>query len=494
MLIARDLYTHFVTQPIVSSQTTLGETIIQYEVRAYNDVRNLGTAKSYLITCTQRLVLPNPAAYNPAAGATTSFLNYPAILKNSIDLLDPNKQISTVNIVEYSPRTLNTTVNTSQNIAQSQNSSTSRQSTTGSSTAQTNSYGFSASLGFFGDAPVGDVSSNAQFSTTNEQSSSLSTGSAVDHGSQLSNSSSMAIKDWGSYASINTATQSPTWVWGQEYPWNVMQFKGTDANANIVLPAFVAARLYDGSVVYPPSELSNFGLDFVARASWLVTPVKGHGDAIGPVFKHTLIYGAASHKVSGGQLTADLTTYQPILYTSDPLDLPLLALDPIQAPGAGPAVLGFIAPQFDVAPTSTGAAFAITADSNDLLVRGQGFNGVLSTDFSTGPVEMTVSFKVVDPSRTVTLSLRHWITAGTPIQLSLVVNGDTAMPLTRFVDAQEMGSGGDNVSAITLRNKDFSSNDYCDYLQMGLNTVTITATPVGGQSKAGYQIMAMAVG
>ncbi len=212
------------------------------------------------------------------------------------------------------------------------------------------------------------------------------------------------------------------------------------------------------------------------------------------MFTHVLVYGAASHKVVDGHLTADLSTYLPVTYTSDPLDLPLLALDPIQSSGSGPAVLGFIAPQFDVAPTSTGSAFSITADSNDLLVRGQGFNGVMSTDFSAGTVEMTVSFKVVDPSRTVTLSLRHWITTGTPVQLSLVVNGDTAMPLTRFVDAQEMGSGGDNVSTITLRNKDFSSNDYCDYLQMGLNTVVITATPVGGQAKAGYQIMAMAVG
>ncbi len=76
--------------------------------------------------------------------------------------------------------------------------------------------------------------------------------------------------------------------------------------------------------------------------------------------------------------------------------------------------------------------------------------------------------------------------------MTIVINGDAT--ITRFVDAAETGSGGDNVLVVVLRNKDFTSVDYCDHLQMGLNTVSISIAPLDGQEKAMYQLLALAVG
>jgi hypothetical protein len=492
MFILRDLYTQVEYSSITSSNVTLGQTIVQYEVRSYNDTRNLGNVKSYLVTCTQRLVLPNPTAYNPRAASAYSFLNYPALITNNIAISDPNSIVQSKWLLDYSPRTLNASVATTLSSGQSQGLTVSQQSTTGSSTAQTNSYGVSASGGFMGDVPTGDISANYQYSTTNEQFRSATQGNAVERGTQLSNSNAMTIKDWGSYAQLDVGDQTPTWTWGQEYPWNVIQFKGTDNDGNIALPTFVAQRLYDGTILYPPSELSLFGVDFVSKATWLVTP-KPH--LAGPQeiqFNHALYYDAGSHKLSGGtsgNLVTNLNTYGPIPYQSQTLDLPVMALDPVRVADNRAAVIGFVANQFDVPPTSSGSAFAITAETNDLLVRGSGFNGVMSTNFSTGTVQMTLSFKIVDRTSDVSLSLKHW-NQGPAVQLSILVNNATT--ITRFVDSPETGSGGDNVTVVMLRNKDFTSVDYCDLLQMGLNTVTITITPVA--PGAAYQLMAMAVG
>lgn len=492
MIILRDLYTQTETVPLSSSDVTLGQTVIQYEVRSYVDTRNLGRVKSYIVTCTQRLVLPNPSPFGPQAETITSFLNYPALLTNQIAISDPNNILQSTLLMDYTPRTLNTAVATSQNQTTNQDFQVSQQSTTGSAHSQTNSYGASASIGFFGPMPVGDLSGNYQHSSTDETSRSLSTGQSVDKGTQLSNSNSMTIKDWGSYSQLDVGDQTPTWVWGQEFPWNVIQFRGVDSNGNILLPGFIQQRLFDGTVIYPPSELSLLGVDFVASASWLVVPNAGIAGPQEIAFNHSVNYGAASHQVTASKLVAKLTTYAPILYTSQTLDLPVLALDPIMTGDSSSAVLGFVANQFDVAPTAAGGPFAITSVNNTLLVRGAGFNEVMSTDFTTGPVQMTLYFKTINAAKDVTLWLKNWTSVGVAVQLSIVVNGNAA--LTKFVDAPEAGSGGDNVTSIVLRNQDFTSIDYCDYLQMGLNTVVITITPVNAATPSFYQIMALAVG
>ena len=504
MLIIRDLYTQVVNTPIDSSGAVPGQTIIQYEVREYTDTRNSTETKSYVVTCTQRLILPNPNPYTPSAGNTLGFREYPALVTNNIAISDPNGVIQDIMLLNYTPRTLNTAVSTNQSSGQSSDLSVSQQYTAGSSTAQTNSYGVSSSVGFFGDAPTGGISASSETSETTERSFSLSDGNAVDHGSQLSNSNSMSIKDWGSYSSINplgtSSSKFPctslTWVWGQEYPWNVIKLKNTDSNGNVVLPAYVSQRLYDGTQVYPPSELSLFGVDFVCKASWLITPNAGEAQSEEITFNHNLTYGAASHFLAGEALTVNLSTNgEPFTYSSSVVDLAVLALDPIRSTDRHAAIIGFVLNQFDVPPTPKNSAFSITAEANNLLVRGQGFTGIMTTDFSSPEtVQMTAYFKIVDSASDISLSLKHWVLDSTPCTLTIVVNGNSDATITKFVDAPEVGSGGDNVMVIALRKKDFTSVDYCDYLQMGLNTIEITLSPVGSSSTTTYSLLAMAVG
>lgn len=492
MLKLRDLYTQVETQPIVSSGTTLGESIIQYEVRAYTDTRNLVQTKAYVVTCTQRLMVPNTSGFAASAGSVGMYNDYPALITASISIADPGKVIASQQLLDYFPRTLNTSVATTLNTGQSSGNSITQQYTSGSSTAQTNSFGNSESAGFFGMGLTGSLSHDRSSSTTTEQSVAASYGGSVDTSSQLSNASSMSIKDWGSYAHVNAATAEVGWVWGQEYPWNVIQFKSlAPSQSGIALPTFVQQRLVDeDGQVYPPSELSLFGVDFTSRAAWLITPSSGLTGNETIQFTHAITCGSASHGLNEGKLTValDTVTAQPLESTS--LDLAQLALDPLR--GSRPAVVGFVANRFDVAPTPSGSAFAIASDANDLLVRGNGFTSVMGTDFSAGTVQMTVYFKVTEPNRDLSLSLKNWIQGTTPCQLTVVVNGEAT--LTRFVDVSESGSGGENVTVVALRYKDFTSVNYCDYLRMGLNTVSITVTPVTAHASTSYQILALAVG
>src|ERR1044071_3238829 len=209
MLKLRDLYTQLTTAEITSSGTNLGQAVLQYEVHRYIDTRNLTATNSYLVTCTQRLIVPNAARYAPSTSAVQSYQNYPALVIAKITVNDPNQQTI---LVDYFPRTLNTSVSTALNSASGSSTSMSQQYTSGSSTAQTNSFGTSASIGFFGDAPTGGLSVDSSTALTSEQSTSATSGTAIDTNTQLSNSTAMSVKDWGSYAQLDVTDPNLTWI------------------------------------------------------------------------------------------------------------------------------------------------------------------------------------------------------------------------------------------------------------------------------------------
>jgi hypothetical protein len=500
MLKTRDLYTWTVNPPLTSSGTPIGQAILQYEVHRYIDTRNLTETNSYLVTCTQRLIVPNSVTYEPSSTAVESYGPYPALLLANIDLPASSPQLDLI-LIDYFPRTLNTAVNTALNASTGSSASASQQYTSGSSTAQTNTFSTSASLGFFGDAPTGGFSQDQATSVTTGQSSATSTGTATDTNSQLSNSSAMSVKDWGSYAQLGVGDPNVTWVWGQEYPWNVIQFNAQNKTGNaVLLPEFVQQRLLDMSnpsapVLYPPSELSTFGVDFVSSATWLITPAAPTADAVTIAFTHTLSLGSGKHVLQGSSPDTSVVASLDLVH-ADPIppvtvDLPLLALDPLS--GSLPAVIGFVPDQFAVAPTSSGGDFAIAADANNLLVRGSGFTSVMATDFpaSAGSsAQITVYFKVIDTNSDINLSLKNWV-VGMPCLLTIVVNGQST--LYRYVDAPETSGGSDNITVVSLRYKNFASVNYCDFLQMGLNEVSITITPTA-KTATTYQLLAIAVG
>lgn len=82
------------------------------------------------------------------------------------------------------------------------------------------------------------------------------------------------------------------------------------------------------------------------------------------------------------------------------------------------------------------------------------------------------------------LFIKNWKTGTLGFQLSIDVNGNK---ITKYVDSREGEGGENNFLSVSLRNKDFSSIDYHNYLLLGFNTITITITPIGGTVDSGSQ-------
>ena len=470
----------------------IGTSTVDCEVKRYVDTRNLDTKFGYRIECRQRITFPNSAQFLIAGESQLSYNNYPILLTNTVEIQNGNGQLSQYALIDYSPKTINAAITRADATDQSTSLTAGNSYISGSSNSQTNSFSYNVNAGFFGDAPTGGGGISAGSSTSSGTESTSGRSRSLSSVDQSSHEDSMSIKDWGSYAQLDSARNVPTWIWTQEYPWNVMSFNApiSEIDSSIAMPYYVSSRMHTDSQVLPPSQLSLLGVDFVSKASWLVFPA---ADTI-----PDQVYVSVSSTYTTGSHLIDTATPPNISATLSRvtlvdngsatwiLDLPMLALDPIKKV----AVVGFVQNKFDVAPNVTNQ-FQITADSNDLLVRGNGFNGTMSTDFSQSPVSLTVYFKVDEMNSDVSLILKHWCIKAAGASLSIVVNGDTNNPIVRQVNYFEGQNGSHHVEEISLRYKDFNSVDYCDLLIPGLNTVTITVTgPTGCQ----YALRAMAVG
>lgn len=161
MLDKKDLYTYQILEPINEDTTGLqiGTTIIAYEIRRYIDVRNLVNTFAYQIFCTQRIIIPNQ--YSPGAiDCTNGFSGYPAIVANSITPNNPPEHQKQW-ITDYSPRTVNASINQTISDGSNTSGSTTWQATSGSSTSESNTFGVSATLGMWGEDPNASISANA---------------------------------------------------------------------------------------------------------------------------------------------------------------------------------------------------------------------------------------------------------------------------------------------------------------------------------------------
>jgi len=483
----------------------IGNLLSEYQVSEYFDLRTNSSGKAprraYVVHLKQRLSIVNSNADNFVL-TTPSYSNYPIL---AVQRVVPSTSVANLNfyIEDYSPKTLNASVDTGQNQSANSSSSTSRQHTSGSSTSTTNSYDVSVSAGFFGEMPTGGISGGMSTSTTTSSDVSDSVGSGQDQGQESGRSSSMSIKDWGSYAFLDSNMQAPSWVWGQEYPWNVVNFRNSDSQGSITLPPNVIANLLDGTFVYPPSQISQFGLSFVAHAKWIfyVDGANGTSDEV-VNFDHNLTYWAGSHQGGGtGGVTASisiLTDQNGTDIETLSLNLPLLALVPIADSGSGNnAVVGLVKSEFISLPQA--GPFRLKAGANNIYINaGTGFDAlndydsVLTASNITAqkPASFTVQFKVVDPTLELNLYFRHWKTSTTNCLMTLNVNGQT---ITRHIDTTNAGSGTDNLTTVTLRNLDYTNPDFYDYLVMGLNTITVTVTPADGSTSCGYALRALAI-
>lgn len=553
MINASDAYRYTEQLPIVSAGLQIGLIVADYEIVQYTNIRNLTSKRCYMVTCKQRIIVPNSAHISETLSGIQQVMQpdvesytYPIMLQTgvSIECSAANAQIL---LLDYSPKTVNTAVYVSSTDATTNGTSTSNSSekSSGRSVSDTNSYEVSASVGFFGDALTGQVGASHGTSHTTSSFNSVTSANAVasDRQNSASASNSMSVKDWGSYAYVASSV-APSWIWAQEYPWDVTQYHSipdaqnsntgaASLNGTVALPDFVQSKLVnqtDGAV-FPPSQLSLYGVNFLETAKWLVEmPETYTGSDETVAFTHSVTCIKATHAagaptdeqeydttgqpiVSADETPVTVTVYPAVAtlrtmdsftYTSNSIDLLQLSLNPIASPGANNgAVVGFVLSQFVALPPASTAAFRITSAANNILVNGTGFAAPVNNDspmtanLANGPVTFTVSFKVVDYVSDLSLYLRHWTSSSTALCcLEITINGLPA--IYRHMDTQENGGGSDNVTMIVLRNQDFASADFYDYLVMGLNTITITVSasydPDGKADPGIYSLRALAIG
>ena len=249
-------------------------------------------------------------------------------------------------------------------------------------------------------------------------------------------------------------------------------------------------------------------------------------------------YYSASHYLTDKTAKVYLDSTPATLYVSNTeiqspsctIDLNIMALDPIGV-NTNSAVVGFIPSRFIPLPQSSSgpapAGFKTIAVTNDLLIEdttsainasypttgaSPGFSvsqaylsaAWSSTSTKNYPYQITLYFKVTDSVSDYTLYLKHGTTTATGVQLTIVVNQDPsntnpdqAISITKYVTATEAEGGESNILSIALRDLEFASVDYHDYLQLGLNSVTITMAPmpIDGNypSDPGYQIRAVSI-
>lgn len=521
-------------------QQSIGILMTDYKAVLYNDVQALTTGsvdqpdeQQFILTCTQRILLKNPtnSSMTPLQVGSTaeeSFENYPALLNASISLTDQLGNLPqgvTVELLDYSPQTVNAAVQQNTSAGTSSGASTSTAKTTGSSYAQSSTYGVSVTAG---DTFSGTTASYEHSTTrTSEQSQTEQSGTSSDK--ESSGSESMSIKDWGSYSYVDPLNQSPAWIFGQEVPWNAIECRFSTGTANpnnsnqveMFISQYMAANLYDGCFLYPPTELSMFGLNFVMKTVWRVHV----DDSVPPTItlnNPILCYTASHALTSSGTPVVYMDSLPATLYVQSPdgtglvapavtIDLNVMGLDPIGVNNPV-AIIGFIPARFNPQPNSFGnlpQGFRTLATTNDLMIDdtttypsqpGTGMmvqGNCLTVSWNAVlpyPFEITLYFKIIDAVNEYSLQLKHWKTGNTGTKLTFVVNGDPDQTITKYVDAQE-GEGGDgNVLVVSLRNLDFSSIDYHDYLQLGLNSVSIKMEPIeDDEDDYGYQIRAIAI-
>jgi hypothetical protein len=512
MIRTQDLYTAF-SQEVVTTDKGSGVAFNRYEIRQLFDVRNLTVNRTYLVRCTQRIVLQNPTQPVPDPTTTpglASFLYYPALVINTLTLSHP-VDAGGVRLVDYSPRTINAAVSVTSSTDAEQAIVNTYEHTAGKSFSQTNNFGVSLAGGFFGNAPTGSLGGDYGYSGTSDRFTSDTVGRTQSQTLNLAESDNMTVKDWAAYSSVDPSGVDPTWMWGQEYPWDVIQFhmpNGPVDSASgwfpVDLPEWIRLRLFEldqkageAGCVYPPSQLSLFGVDFVMTALWQIELPPAVIDQY-VQFEHSWTYFSGSHQSdsttgNGVYLSNPTST----AYSSGKLDLTLFGLDAIQRMGGdNGAVVGFLDPaKFIVPPTATGD-FQIVSDANNLEVRGAGFDPNMNAVFgASDSPSVQIFFKIVDLDDEYSLFLKHWVQSElSGCGLSISINGSTipAGPsLTRHVDSVEGEGGDDNLMAIALRNRDYTSVSYHDYLVAGLNTLDIAITPDSASS--GYVLRALAI-
>ncbi|GBQ30613.1 hypothetical protein HLH34_18300 [Gluconacetobacter azotocaptans] len=544
MFKAADARTFSTAYIVECGNVPIGRLSVEYHAIHYDDIQlsSAGQAtgvpadreRKYVLTSTTRIVLYNPQGIMVSPSTQRKrYENYPALLNIQMMVNDPQGELVDLQLIDYFPKTLNTQVQTSGTAGSSSGvvQSSSISNTVGSSTSETNS--FSVSAGLFGEAFTMSATADHSTTTTHEHSNTTGSEASRNTGMDASNSASMSIKDWGAYGLVNPISALPVWNFGQEYPWNVFQSSTTDGTTNpnnpkqvlLQVPATMLARLWDGATLYPPSQLSSYGVNFATKVQWLVTIPAGGSPEVS--FTHFVNYFSASHSVESESVAepgdpAPVRVYmdaQPTMLgsksqsTSVSLDLGVLSLAPITTRG-GAAIVGFVPNKFTTlpAPQQDGAAprpFLAFSGGSDLLVKdtttypkdtpdGAGFSATAggmtgSLSGSCSQLSFRLLFKITNTVQNYSLFFKHWKIGDTGLKMSIVINEDTTNTVVRYIDDLEAEGGSSNTTVISLRNLAYSSLDYHDYLNLGLNSIDITLSPINSSGPSRYGLRALSI-
>lgn len=534
----------YYTQLIDNNKNVIGLLTIEYQVTSYDNVLNNDLSinsssdtsiKYFVINCVQKINIFNRNGMSIATESTlNSYENYPALINTEIEIEIENSKKIDYQLLKYTPHTVNTQIQSSGTTgsATSKAASLSFSNTIGSSTAETNSY--SVNVGFSGESLTGSADYSHSTTKTHEHSRTHENGASSSADKNTSASNTMSIKDWGAYSCYDPFRKSIAWTFGQEYPWDAIQYKTVNEkcenpnNKNqqqLILPDSMLARLYDNKSLLPPSHLSNFGFEFITQTKWQakiddsVALEKIH-------LNHTIYASNASHSFSGkdSSVAVYIESEPQLLKTSQKdstttfqssLNLSVMALDPVGHSGPA-AVSGFLPINYLTRPvisTSSSAPekFKLVNATNDIIIMdttdyakgidaGVGFQPTgtaLSAILSKKcpQLQMSTYFKIVDKVDDYFLYLKHWKIGIEDICLTIIINGDKNNPLTKYVDAEEAKGGEANMMSIALRSMDFHSIDLHDYLHVGLNVVeiTIAAAKVTSTPSTMYQIRALSI-
>jgi hypothetical protein len=504
--------------------TLIGNVYFEYQASLYEDVQGYGPVsvvrpkiQKFILDCTQRINIYNQSGLNVSPDSEkNSYVDYPAMLQTGVRPVTEGVEFI---LMDYSPQTVNTQVESSlsQGLTQGSSTSNSQSTSVGSSVSETNSYGTSVSASY-GSMSGATATASYEHSSTVSHEKSSTVGSDVSNssGRETSNAASMSMKDWGAYALVDPFDHTPVWTFGQEYPWDAISCRKCDKGevyhnqVKLIIPDAQLSRLYNGGCLYPPSELSVFGINFVMKASWMVVVSNSMPDEV--ALEHTINYFQGSHILDGGNVNVYMNQAPIIVSGEDPdafdttLNLNFMALSPLGVLSNN-AIIGFIPNKFIVKPGAD-QRFKIISTTNDMLIQDTSdtTGGFTASETSLTAVlsdtcpelKMTVYFKVIDSTSVYTLYMKHWKTQSTGVVLTLTINNNPDNPedtivITQYVDALEAEGGEGNLLAITLRNQNFSSVDYHDYLQLGLNSIDISIKPITPGGACGYQIRAISI-
>ena len=444
---------------------------------------NLASRPTYLIFAALRLSVYNKQSLNINPGAVTSYQNYPAIFTVQKTLQCPvASEAANFELMRYAPATVNTAITTSRSDLMGTNKTNSAQQSVGSSTSQTNSFGVNVQGGLMMDLPMFSVGVSYDHAWSSEQNQGRAVSVGQDSSSQSGNSDTFSIKDWGIYAQVNYDALTASWVCAQEYPWDVLQYHSVGNGGNIEIPDEYVNRLLVGDCVLPPSQLSLCGTDFTFTSNWKFSPSEDNVDPTQGIVTLVLdtACALATHQRTGSASPYGLsvTLGQPATTTNNLTltwgDLAQLALDAL-APGRNDASLNFLKLPASRFPAAATVPLTLTSPTNTLLCTASGFGPGMIADVASGTASYTLAFKVLDTVSEVVLYLKHWKMDSGAIVLTISINGQ-ALP-DEFVDAAQGAGGASNRTEITLRSTDYMSDDFCNYLVVGLNIIKVSLAP-----------------